>query len=160
MKSILHILLLNSLSANALIDIRDSVFVNNKHAEIIKIKSKVKILWKVTHYIILMNTTISSNRFGRSLISSSNGFIKFLKSVIIKNNIYQTIIRLYFSVLRFQGYSEFSDNNAYFILGSTGASYLIVKEYSKINITKNYVYSVMNIATIWNDESRPICFIK
>ena len=160
MKSILHILLLNSLSANVLIDIRDSVFVNNNHVEIIKIKSKVKILWKVTHYIILMNTTISSNRFGRSLISSANGFIKFLKSVIIKNNRYQAIIQLYFTVLRFQGYSEFSNNNAYFILDSTGASYLIVKEYSKINITKNYVYSVMKIATIWNDESRPICFIQ
>ena len=161
MKSILHILLLNSLSANVLIDIRDSIFVGNNRTQIIKTKSKVKVLWQVTHYIILMNTNISSNFFGRSLISSANGIIKFLKSVIIRNNKYLlAIIRLYFSVLRFQGYSEYSDNWAYFILDSTGASYFIMKEYSKINITRNYVYSVMTVATIWNDESRPICFFQ
>ena len=159
MKSILHILLLNSLSANVLIDIRDSIFVGNNRTQIIRTKSKVKVLWQVTHYIILMNTNISSN-IGRSLISSANGIIKFLKSVIISNNRCMAIIRLHFSVLRFQGYSECSDNRAYFILDSTGASYFIMKEYSKINITRNYVYSVMKVATIWNDESRPICFFQ
>ena len=160
MKSILHILLLNSLSANVLIDIRDSIFVANDRTQIIKTKSKVKVLWQVTHYIILMNTNISSNWFARSLISSANGIIKFLKSVIFSNNTCLAIIRLHFSVLRFQGYSEFSDNSAQFILDSTGASYFIVKEYSKVNITKNYVYSVMRVATIWSDESRPICFFQ
>ena len=157
MKSILYVLLLNSLSANALIDIRDSIFIGNYDTQIIKIKSKVKVLWQVTHYIILMNTTISSNKFGRSLISSANGFIKFSNSVIIKNNRYKTIIQLYFSVLRFQGYSEFSDNNVLFILESTGGSYYIVKEYSTINITKNSVYTVMQGNLVLNDESKPIC---
>ena len=51
MKSILYALLLNSLSANVLIDIRDSIFVYNQDTQIIKIKSKVKVLWQVTHYI-------------------------------------------------------------------------------------------------------------
>ena len=157
MKSILYALLLNSLSANVLIDIRDSMFVNNQDIQIIKIKSKVKVLWQVTHYIILMNTKISFNRFGRSLISSANGMIKFLNSVIIKHNRYKTIVRLYFSVLRFQGYSEFSDNHAHFILESTGGSYYIVKENSTINITKNIVYTVMQGNVVLNDESKPIC---
>ena len=157
MKSILYVLLLNSLSANALIDIRDSIFIGNYNTQIIKIKSKVKVLWQVTHYIILMNTTISSNSFGRSLISSANGMVKFLNSVIIKNNTYKSILQLYFSVLRFQGYSELSDNNAHFILESTGGSYYIVKEYSTINITKNYVYTVMKGTLVLNDESKPIC---
>ena len=157
MKSILYALLLNSLSANVLIDIRDSMFVYNQDTQIIKIKSKVKVLWQVTHYIILMNTKILFNRFGRSLISSANGMIKFLKSVIIKNNRYKAIVQLYFSVLRFQGYSEFSDNNALFILESTGGSYYIVKEYSTINITKNSVYTVMQGNVVLNDESKPIC---
>ena len=160
MTSILNALLLNSLSANVLIDIRDTIFVDNHYTGIIKIKSKVKVLWKLTHYMILENIRISSNWFGRSLISSENSLIKLLKSVIIQNNLCGAIIRIYFSVLKFQGYSEFSDNNAYFILDSPEASYYIVKEYSKINITRNYVYSVMKIATIWNDESRPICFFQ
>ena len=157
MKSILYALLLNSLSANVLIDITDSMFVENEDTQIIKIKSKVKVLWQVTHYLLLMNTKISFNSFGRSLISSANGMVKFLKSVIIRNNRYKAIIRLYFSVLRFQGYSEFSDNHVHFILESTGGSYYIVKEYSTINITKNVVYSVMQGNVVLNDESKPIC---
>ena len=157
MKSILYALLLNSLSTNVLIDIRNSMFIKNENTQIIKIKSKVKVLWQVTHYIILMNTNISFNRFGRSLISSANGMIKFLNSVIIKNNRYKAIVQLYFSVLIFQDYSEFSDNNALFILESTGGSYYMVKEYSTINITKNNVYSVMQGNVVLNDESKPIC---
>ena len=161
MKSILYALLVvNSLSANVLIDIGDSMFVENKDTQIMKIKSKVKVLWQVTHYIILMNTNISFNYFNtfdRSLILSANGMIMFIKSVIIRNNRYKAIIQLYFSVLRFQGYSEFSNNNALFILESTGGSYYIVKEYSTINITKNVVYTVMQGNVVLNDESKPIC---
>ena len=160
MKAILHILLLNSISANVLIDIRNSIFVNNENTEIIKIKSKVKILFKLTHYMILENINISSNSFDQSLISSANGLIKFLKSVIIWNNTYSSILQLYFSVIKFQGYSEFSSNNATVIIKATGGSYCIVKEYSRINITKNYVYSVMYVAAIWNDEARPLCFLQ
>ena len=164
MKSILHILLLNSISANVLIDIRGSNFTNNDNTEIIKIKSKVKILFKLTHYIILQNIRISSNsfdrRFDRSLISSANGFIKLLKSVIIWNNTYSSILQLYFSAIKFHGYSEFSNNNATIIIKATGGSYCIVKEYSKINVTKNYVYSVMLVDDIWNDEARPLCFFQ
>ena len=160
MKSILHILLQNSLSANVLIDIRDSTFVRNNNTQIIKINSKVKVLWQMTHYIILMNTVISSNIFGHSLISSENGFIKFLNSVIIRDNIYQTIVRLYFSVLRFQGYTEFSGNAAHYIIASVEASYFIVKEYSMINITKNYVYSVMLLSAVWSNELKPVCVFQ
>ena len=104
-----------------------------------------------------MNTEISFNRFGRSLILSANGMIKFLNSVIIENNRYKAIVQLYFSVLRFQGYGEFSNNNTLFILESTGGSYYIVKEYSTINITKNSVYTVMQGNVVLNDESKPIC---
>ena len=112
MKSILYISLLNSFSGNVLIDIRDTVFVGNSNTKIIKNKSKVRILWQQTHYMMLTNTRISSNRFGHSLISSANGLIKF-NSAIIKNNICNSaIIQLYFSVITFQGYSEFSVNQA------------------------------------------------
>ena len=95
LRSILYIMLLNSLSANVLIDIRDSIFKDNYNAQIIKISSKVKIVWQLTHYIILMNTKIISNRhdkLGRNLISSTNGLVKFLQSVIIKNNVYNQSI--------------------------------------------------------------------
>ena len=164
LRSILYIILLNSLSANVLIDIRDSIFEDNYNAQIIKISSKVKIVWQLTHYIILMNTKIISNqhdKLGRSLISSANGLVKFLQSIIIKNNVYdQSIVRLHFSVLRFQGYSEFSHNHAQSILHSTGASYFIMKEYSILNITKNYVYSVMEMTPVFNEESKPICFLQ
>ena len=164
MESILYVLLLNSQSANVLIDIRDSIFIGNYDTQIIKTKSKVKILWQLTHYIILMNTTISSNRQsgpGHRLISSANGLIKFIHSVIIKNNTYQlAIIQLYFSVLRFQGYSELSANKALFILDSIGGSYYILNEYSTVNITKNFVHSVMRLDFVFNDDSKLICIFQ
>ena len=160
MKSILYILLQNSLSANVLIDIRNSNFIGNNNTQIIKINSKVKVLWQVTHYIILMDTVISSNSFGRSLMSSANGFIKFLNSVIIRNNTYQDIVRLYFSVLRFHGYTEFSGNTAHYIIDSIQASYFILKEHTIINITKNYVYSVMIVDTVWSNELKPVCIFQ
>ena len=161
MKSILYVLLLNSLSVNVLIDIRDTIFVGNTDTEIIKSKSKVKILWQLTHYITLMNTRISSNSLGDNLISSSNGLIKFINSAIIKNNIcHSAIIQLYFSIITFQGYSEFSVNQALFILDSLGGSYYILKPYSTINITRNLVHSVMRVDFVLNDESKPICYFQ
>ena len=137
MKSVLYILLQNSLSANVLINIRDSIFVNNHKTRIIKINSKLEVLWQLTHYMILMNIRLISNSFGHrgSLISSENGFIKFLNSVIIRNNTYKATIHLYFSVLRFQGYSEFSANDVYYILDLKGGSYNILKEHS---VTKHH----------------------
>ena len=164
MKSILHILLQNSLSANVLIDIRDSTFVGNRETHIIKVSSRVKILWQITHYLTVMNTKILSNintRSGHSLISSANGLVKFLHSVIIKNNTYdQAIVRLYYSVLRFQGDCEISGNHAFVILDSTQASYYIMKENSKLSVADNYVYSVMYLSFVLNDDYKPYCYFQ
>ena len=97
MKPVLHILLRSLKSANVLIDIRDSTFVGNHEKHIIKVSSKVKILWQLTHYLTVMDTKILSNRhtgLGHSLIWSANGLVKFLHSVIIKNNTYDRAIIL------------------------------------------------------------------
>ena len=78
-----------------LIDIRDSIFEDNYNTQIIKISSKVKIVWQLTRYLILMNTKMISNRHdrsGHSLISSANGLVEFLQSIIIKNNVYDQSI--------------------------------------------------------------------
>ena len=163
MESIVHALLQNSLSGNVLINIQDSVFADNYDTEIIKINSYVKLLWRVTHYINLININISSNRhsiLGHSLISSANGLIRFVKSVIIKNNSYKSIIRLYISIIIFKGYSEFSANTASFILNSKRGSYYVLEEYSIINITKNFVHSVMKADLILNDDSKPFCHFQ
>ena len=165
MKSILHILLRNSQSANVLINISNSTFVGNHEMHIIKVSSKVKILWQLTHYLILIDTRILSNRhtgLGLSLISCANGLVKFLHSVIIKNNRCNwAIVRLYYSVLRFQGNCVFSGNHASVILDSTQASYYIMKENSELNMTKNYVYSIMYLpAVLNNDEHKPYCYFQ
>ena len=163
MESIVHALLQNSLSGNVLINIKDSIFADNYDTEIIKINSYVKLLWRVTHYINLTNIRISSNRhsrFGHSLMSSANGLIRFVRSVIIKNNCYKTIIRLYISIITFKGYSEFSANTASFILNSKRGSYYVLQEYSTINITKNFVHSVMKADLILNDDSKPFCHFQ
>ena len=163
-KSILHVLLLNSLSVNSHINIRDSIFADNYHTQIVKIKSEVKILWQMTHLLLLSNTRITSNRQSESsytLISSANGLVIFRNSVIIRNNTYQlAIIQLYFSVLMLTGYSEFSANKAFFILDSVGGSYCILTEYSKINITMNSIHSIEKTDVILNDESKPMCFFQ
>ena len=163
MKSVLYALLQNSLSENMLINIKDSIFVDNYDTEIIEIISNVRLLWRVTHHIILINTSISSNRhtsLDYSLMSSANGFINFRNSVIVKNNRYKTIIRLYISVIRFFGYCEFSANSASFILDSKSGSYYILDINSTVNITKNVVHSIMKADLILNDESKPICHFQ
>ena len=163
MESIVHALLQNSLSGNVLINIENSIFADNYDTEIIKINSHVKLLWTVTHYINLTNTIISSNKHsqvGHNLMSSANGFIRFVKSVIIKNNRYKTIIRLYISIITFKGYSEFSANTASFILNSKRGSYYVLQECSTVNITKNFVHSIMRAEIILNDDSKPFCHFQ
>ena len=162
MKSILYTLLQDSGSENVIINIKDSIFIKNFDTEILKINSAVKLLWRLTHYINLINTNISSNwhtRLGHSLLSSANGLM-FLNHVIIKGNRYESIIQLYNSVITLVSYTEFSANNASFILDSKRDSYYVMREYSMVNITKNFVYSIMRANIVLNQEEKPICHFQ
>jgi len=162
MKAILYALLQDSRSENVIILIKDSIFIKNYDTEILKINSAVKLLWRLTHQINLINTNISSNwhtRLGHSLLSSANGVMNF-NHVIIKGNRYESIIQLYISIIIFQSYIEFSANNASFILDSKRDSYYGMIEYSMVNITKNFVYSIMKANIVLNQESKPICHFQ
>ena len=62
----------------------------------------MKLLWRVTHHIAksnkhqyIMKYICRYTRLDGSLISSTNGFINFINSVIINNSRYKIIIRLY-----------------------------------------------------------------
>jgi len=162
MKSVFYFHLQGSLSINANVDIKNSSFLYNHNVQIIHVKSEVEILWQLSNYIILTATNISSNTHTGmvSMISSTNGLIKFLDYVIIKNNSYECIIQMYFSVLRCQGYIEFSSNFARQVLKANQGSYYLLKEYTTLNITKNLVYSATESPLMHNEDLQQICYYQ
>ena len=162
MNSIIYFHLKGSLSINANVDIRNSSFLHNKDVQIIHVKSEVEILWQLSNYIIVMATNFSSNTHTGmvSMISSTNGLIKLSDYVTIKNNTYEYIIQLYFSVLRYQGYIEFSSNFARRILRANQGSYYLLKEYTILNITNNLVYSATKSPVVYNEYFQQICYYQ
>jgi len=150
----------NSLLFNALVEIKYSCFLHNYNVQMIKVNSEVTALWQLSHSITIEDSLISSNIHNSgSLISSTNGHIK-LKGVRIINNTYETIIRLYLSVLIYENYTEFSSNHARFIIQAEEGSYYLLKEYTTVNITMNQVYVSTTTSPVHNERLEQICYYQ
>jgi len=162
MNSVLYFHLQGSLSINANIDIKNSSFLYNHNVQIIYVKSEVEILWQLSNYIIITSTNISSNAHTDmvSMISSTNGLIKLSEYVTIKNNSYEYIIQMHFSVLRYQGYIEFSSNFARKVLKANEESYYLLKEHSTLKITNNLVYSATESPVVYNEDMQKYAIIS
>ena len=161
--SLIHVILKNTLAFNLYIDFRHSNFTYNHGVQFISIQSELKSLWQSSHYITMIETIIASNThsYKASLISSTNGLIKFSRS-IFKNNTCGNIIHLRLSVLKFKGYSEFTFNQARHILKSREGSYYLLKgmEITTVNISHNFVYSVLDIDSAYDDNLNEICYFQ
>ena len=161
MNSLLYLDPKNTLLFNVLVKINHSSFLYNCDVQMIKVNSEVTALWQLSHYITITETTISSNKHDNlvSLISSTNGNIE-LMNLIIVNNTYETIIRLYLSVLMYNNYVEFSSNYARFIIQAREGSYYLLKEYTTVNITRNHVYTSTTTTKVHNENLDQICYYQ
>ena len=162
--SLIHVILKNTLAFNLYIEFIHSKFSFNHGVRFISIQSVVKALWQSSHYITMTEVAIVSNtlNYKDSLISSTNGLIKFSQNIMFKNNTCGNIIRLRLSVLKFKGYSEFTFNQARHILKSREGSYYLLKgiEITTVNISHNFVYSVLDIDFAYDDNLNKICYFQ
>ena len=162
--SLIHVILKNTLAFNLYIEVTHSKFSFNHGVRFISIQSEVKALWQSSHYITMTKVVIVSNtlNYQDSLISTTNGLIKFSENIIFKNNTCGNIIRFRLSVLKFKGYSEFTFNQARHILMSREGSYYLLKgmKITTVNISHNFVYSVLDIDSAYDDNLNKICYFQ
>ena len=162
--SLIHVILQNTLAFNLYIEFRHSNFTFNHGVQFISVQSELKSLWQSSHYITMNEAIIASNthNYKASLISSTNGLIKFAHNIIIKNNTYGNIIHLRLSVFKFKGYSEFTFNQARHILKNREGSYYLLKgmTITTVNISHNFVYSVLDIDSAYDDNLNEVCYFQ
>ena len=159
MHSLIYAILKNTLAFNLYINFKSCTFTLNDRVGFIHTQSELKSLWQSSHYITMQGTTIASNILSdkASLISSTNGLLKFSQDMIIKNNTGKSIVHLRLSVLKFKGYIEFTFNQVRSILKSRGGSYYLLKGITTVNISHNFVYSVLDIHPPYDDNLNKIC---
>ena len=150
MDTIVYIQLKETLLTMANISVYNCTVFNNTNSELLMTESEVENLWQLTHYVTLSYTNISHNNniMGRvHLMSFENGKVKFEDGVIIQgNNYYESIIKLYLSVLWFHGHVIISKNVAYRLFKTLENSYFVLEENVKVEILNNTFHNVIKIA--------------
>ena len=163
MNSLLYVNLKNSLTSNTIINIGDSYFVYNKNVSFIVSRGRLKVFSQLSLNINIKFTNITGNtHIGlASLISLKNAVMKFIDNVLINNNRYRiAIIELYFSVINFVNYAEFSNNHARHILYGKDETFYLLEEGSTINITNNIVYIAIHNTLSFDDNLEEICWFQ
>ena len=160
--SLIYAILKNTLAFNLYIEFRKSNFTFNYGVQFIRTQSELKALWQASHYITMNYIVIASNKLGykASLISSTNGLLKLSQNIFFKNNTCGNIIRLRLSVLKFKGYNEFTFNQARHILTSREGSYYLLKGITTVNISCNFVHSVLDIHPAYDDNLNKLCYFQ
>ena len=158
--TLLSLVPINTISSNAVLLLTYCNFYQNYAYNLIESSSEVTVLWKLSHYMIIEATNISSNvhENGSSVISITNGYLKFAGTVSITNNSYYVgIVYLYFSILQFNGSCVVSDNLARHILAGREGLYYVLKPNSTVKITNNTVVSVLTYSTVYNTQLGEVC---
>ena len=158
--TLLSVVPINTVLANVKLTVKFCIFHQNYGAQLIKSNSHVRVLWQMSHYIVIWSTNMSSNHHhsGLGLIALTNGMIKFKEHVIINNNsYYESILYIHLSIVKFHGYCNISYNHARNILTAKEGSYYILKINSKLSITSNLVYAIILQSPIHNENREEIC---
>ena len=161
--AMISIVPINTLSSNLKITIQGCIFYQNYIVQIMKSQTYARLLWQMSHYIVILSTNISFNthKDGLGLISLTNGMIKFGGNTIIRNNsYYASIVNLYLSILKFHGSCDISYNIARNVLKAKEGSYYILKIRSSVVIKGNTVHSVVSEAEIHNEQQGEICNLQ
>ena len=158
--TLLYLIPINTVTSNAKLMISNCNFQKNYAVYLIKSKSEVKMLWQLSHYIVIVATNISSNfhKNGSSIISVTNGLLKLADIVNITNNsYYYGILDLYLSILKFNGSCIILSNIARHILLGREGSYYLLKTNSTVKIMNNTVVSVLSYSTVYNRQLGEVC---
>jgi len=161
--TIIFIVPINTISSNLKVIIQGCTFNQNNIVQLLRSQTYARLLWQMSHYIVILNTNISYNTHenGAGLISLTNGMIKFKETVNIRSNSYYTsIVNLYLSVQKFHGSCDISENTVRNVLKAREGSYYILKINSKVTIRGNTVHSVLSEAEIHNEQQGEICNLQ
>ena len=151
---IFNIFLKQTLVTSVTITVHNCSVFNNIDTRFIVTQSETEILWQFTHQIILSVVNITHNRHknGQNLLSFMHAHVNFEAEVVISgNSYYDSIVRLFFSQLKFHGCIEMSNNTAYRLINTCENSYFIVQEAVTLRIVGNLFHNVINFAD-WEDN--------
>ena len=161
MNSLINVLLKHNEQLNMLVKILKCNIRFNNELQFMNTDSELKLLKALSYTIIISNTNISSNFCANknrlSLITLTSGMIKLQNSVIANNSNFENIIQLHSSLLRFEGFTNFSRNYARYILRGTEGSYYVHTEFSRVYINNNFVYTMARTSLTYTKNSREIC---
>lgn len=158
--SMIFIVPANSRAVTGNIQIANSTFSNNTNTHFLNMDSDRDNVWQLTNYIEIRNTTITSNKHstGKDIISTTNGWIKFIGPIVItQNDIYKNIARLYLTGATFEYNITISDNIARHIFDG---SYFLIKANTTIVVSGNTVYAIIKQKIMCSASSNPICPIQ
>ena len=161
MNSLINILLKHNEQLNMLVKISKCKIFFNNDLQFINTDSELKLLKALSYTIIIDATSISSNLCANknrlSLITLTSGIIKLRNSIITNNGNFENIIKLHSSLLQFEGFTNFSSNYARFILQGAEGSYYVHREYSRVYINNNFVYTMSTTSLTYTKDSKEIC---
>ena len=155
-KSLLHILPINTLSSNTMVNIS---WCNIYCKTAVEIASEVKVLWQVSIYVKIKSSNISFNTNGSNLLSATNAIIKLSDTLTVKNNsYYYSIFMLHLCLLKFYGHIEVYGNQVRHIFKGKQGSYYLLNEGTKITIVHNTVFNVLSQSEVYNERYQQICY--
>ena len=142
--------------------IKDSVFWNNTQSHFFNMHmgGDKPNVWQFTNFVLISNTSIASNshEHGSDLISTTNGWIKFIGPITITNNsMYENIAKLYLTGVVFEYNVTISHNIARQLFD---ASYFLIKENTTVDISENTVYAIAKQTVVLSVNSDPICPVQ
>ena len=115
-------------------------------------------VWSV--FAAYRNCIISSNyhKNGKNLIVLNAAYMKWAEVSITNNSFYESVVKLYSSVMDIKSSSNISCNHVRYVLNSMHASYCVISPYSVFTITQNIVYTVLTVELTLKHQSGELCF--
>ena len=154
LSSIFNVFLKQTLVTSVDVAIYNCSVFHNTDTQFIVTQSEIEILWQFTHRITLkvVNITHNQHKNGHNLLSFMHGQVNFENETTISaNSYYDSIVRVFFSQLKFQDCIDMSNNTAYRLINTCENSYFIAEEPLTLRIVQNLFHNVMNFAD-WEDN--------
>ena len=106
------------------------------------------------------NCSISSNNHknGKSIIVLNAAHMRWFKVTVTNNSFYESVVKVYSSVMLIKFSSNISHNHVRYVLNSFYASYCVILQNSVFTITQNVVYSVLTAELTLKHQSGELCF--
>ena len=162
--SVIYVIPANSRVITGYFMIESSVFCNNNKTHFFNMDKDIAIAWpwKFSNYVIIFNTTISSNSHsnGRDIIFMKNAWIRFMGPIVITHNyLYENVVKLHITSTRavFECHIDISHN---IVRQLFVGSYIFIKENTTITIFGNIVYSIAKQRAVLTVNTHPTCPIQ